>query len=244
MKKLLEIKKLHVSIKNKQILNGINLNIDQGQVHAIMGPNGSGKSTLALTLMGNPKYKIESGQIFFAGKDITNIPVDQRAKLGMFLSLQHPYEIEGVTLRDFLRQAYNSIYSDNHLSPKEFNKLLNEKLQELKISESFVDRYLNIGFSGGEKKLAETLQMAVLNPKLAILDELDSGLDIDALQNVCNSINNLKKSNPKISILIITHYQRILKFLKPGFVHVMQNGKIVQSGDFGLAEQLEKTGYK
>ena len=244
MKHLLSIKNLYVSIKNKEIIKGINLDIDQGTTHAIMGPNGSGKSTLALSLMGHPKYLIQKGEILFEDKNIINLSVDERAKLGMFLALQHPYEIEGVTLRDFLRQSYNSIYSDKHLSPKEFNDLLNQKMNDLNINESFVDRYLNVGFSGGEKKLAETLQMAVLNPKFIILDELDSGLDIDALQNVCKAINKLKELNPKLSILVITHYQRILKFLKPDFVHVMQNGKIIKSGEKELAEELEKVGYK
>lgn len=244
MKKLLSIKNLYVSINDKKVLNGINLDIASGQIHAIMGPNGSGKSSLALTLMGHPKYKIQKGQVLFEGKDITNLPVDQRAKMGMFLSLQHPYEIEGVTLRDFLRQSYNAIYDDKHLSTKEFNELLNKKMQDLKIKESFVSRYLNVGFSGGEKKLAETLQIAVLNPSFIILDEIDSGLDIDALQNVCKCINKLKELNPQMSILVITHYQRILKFLIPDFVHVMQNGKIVKFGSKELATEIERCGYQ
>jgi len=245
MKNLLAIKNLNVSVEKKKILKGINIDVEPNQIHAIMGPNGSGKSTLALTLMGHPKYFIEEGDILFEGKSIKKLPVDQRARLGIFLAMQHPYEIEGVTLRDFLRQSYNAIYGDTpkRLDVQGFNKLLDEKLKSLKIEESFVDRYLNVGFSGGEKKLAETLQMAVLSPKLAILDEIDSGLDIDALEVVCACINKLKQMNPQMSLLVITHYCRIFKFLKPGFVHVMQEGKIVQSGGKELAESVEAEGF-
>lgn len=243
---LLSIKNLKVSVENKIILEDISLDIFQGQVHAIMGPNGSGKSTLANTLMGHPKYKIESGQILFAGEDVSAISADKRARLGLFLAMQNPYEIEGVVLKDFLRQSYNAIYkgTDKELDLKGFKKLLTEKMELLKIKPEFVERFLNVGFSGGEKKRAEVLQLAVLQPKLAILDEIDSGLDVDALKIVCDGLNQIKTDSKDISFLIITHYPRILHYLNPDFVHVMQHGNIIKSGDFSLAQEIEKIGYK
>lgn len=246
MLSLFSIKDFSASTNNKQILKDINLNIAPGQIHAIMGPNGSGKSTLALTLMGHPKYKITNGTITLNGKDITALSPDQRAKAGLFLAFQNPHEIEGISLRDFLRQSYNALHkgTDKELSPLEFRNLLSKKIKLLKVKPDFVERSINYKFSGGEKKRAEILQLAVLQPKLAILDEIDSGLDIDALKIVCDGINSIKKENPKMSLLIITHYPRILSYLKPSVVHVLQNGSIIKSGDKSLALALESEGYK
>ena len=242
---LLSIKNLVVQVEEKTILNGINISMKKGEMHAIMGPNGSGKSSLALTIIGHPKYKSLSGNISFLNKNLESLPVNKRAQLGIFLAFQHPHEIEGISLRDFLQQSYNAIYgkTDKQLSPKEFRVYLDEKMKLLKIKDEFVERSINFGFSGGEKKRTEILQLAILQPKLAILDEIDSGLDIDALKTVCNGINKIKKDNQNMTILIITHYPRILNYLPPNFVHVMQNGKIIKSGNKELANQLELTGY-
>lgn len=240
------IKNLHVSIEDKQVLNGINLEVKQGHIHAIMGPNGSGKSSLALTLMGHPRYEVQNGSIHLNDDEIHELSPDKRAKRGMFLAMQHPYEIEGIPYKDFLRQSYNALYdgTDKQLRIRNFHKMLMEKLALLKMDESFINRSINVGFSGGEKKRAEVLQLAVLNPKLAILDEIDSGLDIDALKVVCESLKVIKNENPEMSIVLITHYQRILNYLKPDHVHVIQGGKIIKSGDSKLAEELEKSGYE
>ena len=242
---MLSIQGLSVFVEDKEILKNLSLNIGKGQVHAIMGPNGSGKSTLAYTLMGHPKYTVSSGEVLFKNKNILNLPVDERSKLGIFLALQSPYEIEGVTVRDFLRQAYNAHYgdSDKRLSSGDFSIFLDDQIELLGIEKSFVDRYLNVGFSGGEKKMAETLQLAVLQPQLAILDELDSGLDVDALRKVCDVINEVRSANPDMSLLIITHYQRILKYLRPDVVHVMKDGNIIKSGDKNLSSIIEEKGY-
>lgn len=235
----LEIKDLHVEIEGKEIIKGLNLTINTGETHAIMGPNGSGKSTLSNTLMGHPKYKITKGSIHFDGKDITVLKTNERAKLGIFLSFQYPAEIPGVTLSNFLFTAYKSVYGN--ISPMEFSKILKEKMEFLKFNPEFAKRHLNEGFSGGEKKRCEILQMSILNPKLAILDETDSGLDIDALKTVSNGIN---AKNEETSVLLITHYQRILKYVTPNFVHVYIDGKIVKSGGKELAEELEAKGYE
>ncbi|KKP23872.1 MAG: FeS assembly ATPase SufC [candidate division TM6 bacterium GW2011_GWF2_28_16] len=245
MKNILEIKDLVVLVDNKKILNGINLNIAQGQIHAIMGPNGSGKSSLAYTLMGRQGYKIESGEIYFDGLNINNTSVDIRAKLGLFLSFQAPYEIEGLSIKTFLRESYNALYNktDKALSFDKFNNYLDEKINLLNINPEFLDRSLNIGFSGGEKKKLEILQLAVLQPKFVILDELDSGLDVDALKIVCAGINKIKNNNKNLTILVITHYYNILKFLEPDFVHILKNGKIIKTGDKNLALEIEKEGY-
>jgi Fe-S cluster assembly ATP-binding protein len=240
--KLLSIKNLKVAIKDKIILNDINLEIKSGQIHALMGPNGSGKTTLAHTLMGNTKYKITQGEMLFDGKNLNELDVAQRAKLGIFLAFQHPYEIEGVSVKELLRNAYNSI-TQKPLDLENFKKLLQQKAESLDIPPALLERGINVGFSGGEKKLFEILQMAILQPKLVILDEIDSGLDIDALKIVCDSLNKIKKDLPETSFLIITHYPRILNYLKPDFVHLMQNGKITKSGDFELAQEIEKFGY-
>ena len=245
---VLEIKDLHVSVEGKEIVKGVNLKVEQGKIHAIMGPNGSGKSTLANVLMGHPKYKVEKGSITFDGKNVLQMSPDQRAKLGMFLAFQYPVEIAGVSLFNFLRAAYNSINNGHAkniekevISVLDFQKMLKEKVKLLQMDESFIYRHLNEGFSGGEKKRAEILQLAVLNPKIAILDETDSGLDIDSVKIVANGVNDLK--GKEMGVLLITHYQRILKYIRPDFVHVMKDGKIVKSGGADLAEELEQKGY-
>jgi len=236
----LEIKDLHVEVAGKEILKGVNLKVEKGEIAALMGPNGSGKSTLAYTLMGHPKYKITSGKIIFKGEDITGMPVNERAKKGLFLSFQYPQEIPGVSLSNFLRTAYVSVKGEK-ISVLNFMKLLKEKMKLLKVEDSFAMRYLNEGFSGGEKKKAEILQLAVLQPEFAILDEADSGLDIDALRIVAEGVNSL--SGPEMGVLIITHYQRLLNYIKPNKVHILIKGKIVKSGGPELANQLEKEGY-
>lgn len=243
--KLLSIHNLKAAIKNKTILNGINLDIQKGEIHAIMGPNGSGKSTLTQTLMGNPKYTISNGEILFENQSINELSPDKKAQLGIFLAFQYPYEIEGLKVKNFLRHAHNSIYNqtEKQLNLTDFRSLLQKNIHLLKIDPSFLERNLNIGFSGGEKKQLEILQMAILQPKLAILDEIDSGLDINALKTVCDCINTIKSQNPDLSLLIITHYARILKYLEPDFVHILKNGIIVKSGSKELAQQIEASGY-
>jgi len=236
----LEIKNLYVDVEGKEILKGINLEIKIGEVHALMGPNGSGKSTLANVLMGNPKYKIKKGKIILDGKNITNLAVNERAKLGMFMSFQYPKEVTGVTLTNFLRTAYNSV-KEKKLDVLSFYKLLKEKMIILNIDESFNKRNLNEGFSGGEKKKVEILQMSVLNPKYMILDECDSGLDINSIKIIGEGIDNMKRKDN--GILIITHYYRILNYVKPNRVSIMINGKIVKSGGKELAEGVEKGGF-
>lgn len=238
---MLEIKNLHVSIDGKKILKGVNLKVKKGEVVALMGPNGSGKSTLALAMMGHPNYKIEEGEILFKGKDIKGLEANERAKLGLFLSFQYPYEISGVSMSNFLRTALNTKRNEK-INVFEFKKMLYEKLSLLKIPKEFADRYLNEGFSGGEKKKAEILQMAMLQPQMAILDETDSGMDIDALKIVSNGINTLINGN--LGILLITHYQRILNYIKPNKVYIMVDGRIVKSGDKELAKELEAKGYE
>ena len=238
---MLEIKNLHVSLKDKEILQGLNLKLEPGKIHALMGPNGSGKTTLAHVIMGDSKYNITEGEILSNGKNILPLSSNERAKLGLFLSFQNPIEIEGVKLSTFLRQAYNSIH-ERKLSILEFQKLLEKKADELKIPKDFLSRYLNRGFSGGEKKKAEILQLLVLNPKIAILDETDSGLDIDSLKLVANGINKFMKKD-KI-VLIITHYKRILEYVKPDKVSIIIKGKIAAEGNGKLVNHLEEKGYE
>tara|TARA_Y100000031_G_scaffold155449_1_gene206255 strand:- start:644 stop:1396 length:753 start_codon:yes stop_codon:yes gene_type:complete len=241
----LEVKNLRVKVDDKEILKGISLDLDKGQVVALMGPNGSGKSTLAYALMGHPKYEITSGKVFLNGEDVTNTSPDQRAKKGLFLSFQYPQEIAGVSVSNFLRTALNAIReskNEKQISVMDFHKLLQEKMKLLKIDKSFALRYVNEGFSGGEKKRMEILQMAVLQPQIGILDETDSGLDIDALRTVANGVNNLK--GPDLGILLITHYQRILNYITPDKVHIVINGKIVKSGGKELALEVEEKGYE
>jgi len=238
MENLIKIKKLTVSAGETQILNGIDLSIKKGETHAIMGPNGSGKSTLALTIMGHPKYKVTGGSILFEDKDITTLPVDKRAQLGLFLAFQAPLEIEGITVHEFLYQIYQAKHKNLAKKPtiSDFEKLLAESLKLLKIKNEFIGRHINVGMSGGERKKIEILQLAILQPKFVILDEIDSGLDVDALKDICRVLANM-------SILIITHYPRILNYLKPNAVHVMYNGTITKSGTAELAQEIEKEGY-
>ncbi len=241
MEQELVIKDLHVEVDGKEILKGVNLVVRKGEVNALMGPNGAGKSSLGLTIIGHPKYKITKGYITYKGEDITKLSVDKRARLGLFLSFQYPSEISGVTISNFLRTAINSRREDK-IDVLNFIKILKEKMKLLKIDESFISRYLNEGFSGGEKKRMEILQMAMLNPEIAILDETDSGTDVDALKVIANGINSLL--NPNVGVLLITHYNRILEYIKPDKVHVMVDGKIVKSGDYNLAVEIEENGYE
>ncbi len=240
IKPILEIKNLKGGVEGKEILKGINLSVNGGEVHAIMGPNGSGKSTLANTLMGNPKYHVSDGEMYFHGQKINDMGADARARLGMFLAFQYPSEIPGVSMDQFLRDAYNSVKNDS-VSVGKFAKYLRKKMDVLDMDEKFSTRYLNEGFSGGEKKRSEMLQMAVLEPSLAILDETDSGLDIDALKIVANSVNQLK--NPEMGVVVITHYQRILRYLEPDKVYILMDGRIVETGGPEMAEILEEKGY-
>lgn len=242
----LEIKDLHVSIEDKEILKGLSLTIKQGEIHAIMGPNGTGKSTLAYTLMGHPNYTVTSGEVLLDGENVLEMEPDERSRAGMFLAFQYPVAIPGVTVANFLRSAINarrraSNPEDKGMPIPEFRKLLKEKMDTLKMDHAFAGRYLNDGFSGGEKKRAEILQMATLKPRFAILDETDSGLDIDALRIVSEGVNAL--SGPELGVLVITHYQRLLNYIKPQFVHVMMGGRIVESGGPDLALHLEEHGY-
>jgi len=241
MASTLEVMDLHAGIEGKEILKGINLSIKTGEIHAIMGPNGSGKSTLAYTMMGHPKYKLISGDIKIDGISIKDMPPNERALRGLFLGFQYPLEIPGVSLANFLRISYNAERKDEPMLVRDFRKLLEDKFETVGMERSFANRYLNEGFSGGEKKKAEVVQLAVLRPKFALLDETDSGLDIDALKLVSNGINGITSS--EIGIMLITHYQRILRYVKPHFVHVLVKGRVEVSGGPELAEKLESQGY-
>ena len=243
----LEIKNLHVSIEDKEILKGLSLTINQGEIHAVMGPNGTGKSTLAYTLMGHPNYTVTQGEIIFKGQNVLELEPDERSRLGIFLAFQYPVAIPGVTVANFLRTAINARRrvenpEDKGMPIPEFRKLLKEKMSMLKMDQNFAGRYLNDGFSGGEKKRAEILQMATLKPEIAILDETDSGLDIDALRIVAEGASRLHEMND-MGVLVITHYQRILNYIQPDQVHIMLDGRIVESGGPELALQLEESGY-
>jgi Fe-S cluster assembly ATP-binding protein len=243
---LLKIENLHVAVDGNEILKGVSLVINAGEIHAIMGPNGSGKSTLTYTLMGHPRYQLTQGTTLFDGQDLTTLSVDQRARKGLFLAFQYPFEVEGVPVKDFLRQAYNACYAgtQRQIGLRDFKLLLQEKMQLLGISEEFVERSLNVGCSGGEKKRLEMLQIAVLQPRCIILDEIDSGLDVDALRVVCDALRSIKAADPTLSIMIITHYKRILEYIIPDVVHVMQDGVIKRSGDASLVDVIEKSGYQ
>ena len=236
----LEIKDLHVSIDGKQILKGVSLVVNPGEVHALMGPNGSGKSTLSYVLAGHPKYKVESGDILVDGKSILAMPPDVRAKLGLFLAFQHPVELSGVGLSKFLF-TLAKLKSDK-LSLIDFKRQLDANLSVLGVDKSFIDRDVNVGFSGGEKKRAEVLQLLTVRPQLAVLDEMDSGLDVDSLQLLSKAVEALR--SPAFGVLVITHYQRLLNYLKPDVVHIMVDGRIVASGDIKLALDVEKQGYQ
>jgi Fe-S cluster assembly ATP-binding protein len=249
----LQIQGLHVAVEGKEILKGVTLAVRKGEIHALMGPNGSGKSTLANTLMGHPRYEVTSGDILFQGRSVLEMEADERARAGLFMAFQYPVAIPGVTVANFLRAALNArLAPPDHngtgavpvkrgIPPKEFRALLIEKMKLLKMDESFAGRYLNDGFSGGEKKRAEILQMAVLKPQIAIMDETDSGLDIDALRIVSEGVNAL--AGPEMGVLVITHYQRILNYIKPHHVHVLVDGRLAVSGGPELAHQLESRGY-
>jgi Fe-S cluster assembly ATP-binding protein len=242
----LSIRDLRVSIDGKEILKGVNLDVQQGKIHALMGPNGTGKSTLAYTLMGHPNYQVTGGEVWFKGQNILELEADERSHLGLFLAFQYPTAIPGVSVANFLRSAINAKRraanpEDKGISIPEFRKMLKEKMDLLQMDHDFAGRYLNDGFSGGEKKRAEVLQMAVLRPEIAIMDETDSGLDIDALRIVSEGVNALH--GPDMGVLVITHYQRILNYIKPDHVHIMLDGRIVESGGPELALHLEEAGY-
>jgi Fe-S cluster assembly ATP-binding protein len=236
---MLHIQDLYVSIEGKEILKGFSLQVAAGEIHALMGPNGAGKSTLAKVLAGHPAYEVTSGTIFFEGQNISELDPEERAKLGLFMSFQYPLEIPGVTNFQFLHAAYTACKGT--ISEADFEKILQQKMNMMNMKEEFKDRSLNEGFSGGEKKRNEILQMAVLEPKMAILDETDSGLDIDAMKIVADGVKQL--INAERGLLLITHYQRLLEYIKPDFVHVVIDGKIVETGNFELALKLEKQGY-
>ncbi len=249
------VKDLHVAVEGKEILKGLNLEVRKGEIHALMGPNGSGKSTFANTLMGHPKYEVTAGDILFKGSSVLEMETDERARAGLFMAFQYPVAIPGLTMANFLRSALNArlaaasgdgngsgaVPRHRGIAPKEFRELLKQNMGLLRMDESFAGRYLNDGFSGGEKKRAEILQMAVLKPEIAIMDETDSGLDIDALRIVAEGVNAL--SGPELGVLVITHYQRILNYIKPHKVHVMVDGRITLSGGPEVALQLEEKGY-
>jgi Fe-S cluster assembly ATP-binding protein len=238
---VLEIRGLEASVENKPILKGIDLTVRQGETHALMGPNGSGKSTLAGVLMGRPGYTITAGSVWFKGEDITNLTPDKRAERGLFLAMQYPVEIPGVSVVNFLRTAYKNVKGEE-ISALAFRKHMKEKMNLLGVDDAMVQRYVNQGFSGGEKKKNEILQLAVLEPDIAVLDETDSGLDIDSLKAVATGVSEL--IGPSLGVLLITHYQRILDYITPDFVHVMIDGRIVKSGGKELAQELEDKGYE
>ncbi|HLS20812.1 MAG TPA: Fe-S cluster assembly ATPase SufC [Bacillota bacterium] len=240
----LEIKDLHVSVEGNEILKGINLTIKSGEFHAVMGPNGTGKSTLAQVVMGHPSYEVTKGSIHYNGEDLLEMEVDERARAGLFLAMQYPSEISGVTTSDFLRSSINARRDDDDgIQLMEFIREMDGALDELEIDQNMAQRYLNEGFSGGEKKRNEILQLKMLKPDIAILDEIDSGLDIDALRVVSSAVNNLRKETD-LGCLIITHYQRLLNYITPDYVHVIMQGKIVKSGGPELAQRLEDEGYE
>lgn len=242
----LEIRNLHAGIAGKEILKGVNLTVRQGEVHALMGPNGTGKSTLAYALMGHPNYEITAGEVWFKGQNILELEPDQRSHLGLFLAFQYPVAVPGVSVANFLRSAINAHRKAANpeykgISILEFRRMLKERMDLLQMDHAFAGRYLNEGFSGGEKKRAEVLQMATLAPEITVMDETDSGLDIDALRIVSEGVNALR--GPKLGVLVITHYQRILNYIKPEFVHIMMDGRIIETGGPDLALHLEEHGY-
>jgi Fe-S cluster assembly ATP-binding protein len=241
---MLEIRNLHAAIDGNEILKGINLTVNKGEIHAIMGPNGSGKSTLAKVLAGHPQYEVTSGEVLFEGKNLLELAPDERSREGIFMAFQYPIEVPGVSNAQFLRLAYNEKQKHigaEELDPLEFKDLLKERAKVVEMDASFMSRSVNEGFSGGEKKRNEILQMAVLEPKLAVLDETDSGLDIDALRIVAGGVNQLL--NPNNAIIVVTHYQRLLNYIVPDFVHVLANGRIAREGGKELALELEEKGY-
>jgi Fe-S cluster assembly ATP-binding protein len=249
----LEIRDLHVKIEDedREILKGINLTVEAGKIHAIMGPNGSGKSTLAYTLAGHPRYEVTGGEVWYRGENVLELEPEERSRLGIFLAFQYPVSVAGVTVANFMRAAVNAHRAEEGRDPKatsipvaQFRKMMQERMQLLEMSPDFTRRYLNEGFSGGEKKRLEILQMAMLQPHMAVMDETDSGLDIDALRIVANGVNTVKQQNPDMGVLVITHYQRLLNYIKPDFVHVLMDGRIVREGGPELALELEEKGYE
>ncbi len=246
----LVIRNLHVSVDGKEILKGIDLTIEQGKIHAIMGPNGSGKSTLAYALAGHPRYEVTDGEVWFKGQDVLDLEPNDRSKLGIFLAFQYPVAVAGVTVANFLRAAINAQRAKDGVDPKttaipmaEYRKVIKQRMDMLEMAPDFARRYLNEGFSGGEKKRLEILQMAMLQPSVAVMDETDSGLDIDALKIVAEGVNLIKAEKPELGVLVITHYQRLLNYIKPDYVHVLMEGKIVREGGPELALELEEKGY-
>jgi Fe-S cluster assembly ATP-binding protein len=239
---LLKIVDLHANVGEKEVIKGIDLAVNSNEIHAIMGPNGAGKTTLINVIMGNPKYTVTSGDILFEGRSILKMTVDERARAGIFQSFQYPEDISGVTFMNFLRLAYEKVHPEKKLSVLEFGDFLVKTADALKMDHDFLKRYVNLGFSGGERKKSEILQLSILNPKIALLDETDSGLDIDALRTVSEGINRVLKSN--LAVVLVTHYKRILDYVKPQFVHVFIDGKIVKTGGFEIAEELEREGYE
>lgn len=237
---LLEIRDLHVAVDGKEILKGVSLTINRGEIHALMGRNGSGKSTLAATLMGHPRYEVTKGEVLFEGRNLLEMEVDERARAGIFLAFQYPVAIPGVSVANFLRSALKSLRGEE-MSAREFRTALKEEFRALRMPDNFASRYVNEGFSGGEKKRLEIVQMGLIKPKLAILDETDSGLDIDGVRIVSENVNRI--AGEETGVLLITHYQRILRYIRPHFVHVMVDGRIVRSGDENLAHALEQRGY-
>jgi Fe-S cluster assembly ATP-binding protein len=242
-----EIKDLRARVEGREILKGVSLGLSKGEVHAVMGPNGSGKSTLSHTLMGHPGYEVTGGEVLFKGQNLLELAPDERARLGLYLAFQYPVVVPGITMANFLRTAlnakrgYDGKDKSKAVTPKEFRQLIKDSMQVLRMDDSFLSRYINEGFSGGEKKRAEILQMAVLKPEIAILDETDSGLDIDSIKFVSEAINRMR--GPELGVLIITHYTRILQFIKPDFVHVLVDGRFVRSGGPEVADELEAKGY-
>lgn len=239
---LLSIHNISVTVLDKPVLEDITISIDSGTIHAIMGPNGSGKSTLAYAVVGHPDYNVTGGAIFFQSQDLTVLSIHERARAGLFLSFQHPIEIPGVTVASFLKEAYMAV-KDNHISAIDFQQLLQTRCAQLNIDFSFTERAVNVGFSGGEKKRLELLQLLMLQPKLVFLDEIDSGLDIDSLKVVAAGIQRARQENPTMAIILITHYQRILDYIVPDYVHVLCDGKMQHSGNALVAQHLEVTGY-
>ena len=246
----LVIRNLHASVDGKEILKGIDLTIEQGKIHAIMGPNGSGKSTLAYSLAGHPRYEVTDGEVWYKGQDVLDLEPNERSKLGIFLAFQYPVAVAGVTVANFLRAALNAQRAKEGVDPKttaipmaEYRKVIKQRMDMLEMAPDFARRYLNEGFSGGEKKRLEILQMAMLQPSIAVMDETDSGLDIDALKIVAEGVNLIKAEKPELGVLVITHYQRLLNYIKPDYVHVLMEGKIVREGGPELALELEEKGY-
>ncbi len=245
MKKVLDIKKLFVSVENKKILKGVSLEVKAGEIHAVMGPNGNGKSTLASALMGNPNYKVIKGKVSFNGEDLLAMSVDERARAGLFLAMQYPSELEGVNNAQFLKNAVNTKREKgDQIKLLDFYREFNSTLEKLNMPKDFPNRYVNVGFSGGEKKRNEIFQLLMLKPSLIILDEIDSGLDMDAIKVVGEAIMEYFKSDENVSIIIITHYPRILEYIKPDYVHILKDGVITKTGDLSLVDKLEKNGYE